>query len=292
MSVELIHTVEVANVLGEGVLWNERTQSVWWTDIESSRLFQYELPSGLLKTWDTPYRVACFGFIEGSDNLIVAFDQGIAIYDVRSKTTDCLVAPGLLSDGIRFNDGKIDATGRFWVGTMVEDSPAAAGDASLYCLGPDAGPVERICDITISNGLCWSPDGKVMYHTDSPTCRIDSYRYDANQGTVSEQRTFAETSSGAYPDGSTVDAEGGVWNAQWGGGQVVRYTANGQVDLVIELPVSQPSCVAFGGAGRNLLFVTSARQGLSAKDFAAEPGAGNLFVYRTDFKGLLAFNFK
>ena len=165
-------------MLGEGVLWNEQLQYVCWTDIEQSKLYRYQPRTGTLSERDMPHRVACCGFIEGRDDLIVAFDCGIAIYDIRARTLDWVVEPGFLPDGVRFNDGKIDPQGRFWVGTLVED-PDAGVQAALYCLGRDGQLEERISDLTISNGLCWSPDGSVMYHTDSPTGRIDAYRFDA-----------------------------------------------------------------------------------------------------------------
>ncbi len=288
MAAELIRSVAVGNELGEGVLWNEQRQTVWWTDIEGSKLFEFDPDTDALQTRDTPHRVACFGFVEGTDSLIVAFDQGIALYDPQSAEIDWLVGPDVLSDGLRFNDGKIDPEGRFWVGTLVEDPARATETAALYCLDPDGGLVTHIDDIAISNGLCWSPDGTVMYHADSPTNSICAYDFDAGRGTLSGHRTFATTAKDVHPDGSTVDADGGMWNAQWGGGQVVCYSPDGRISHVIELPVSQPTCVAFGGENLDLLFVTSARAGLSDEDLVKEPAAGDLFVFRTDCTGLAA----
>lgn len=289
---QLIHTVDVANELGEGVLWNEDTRSAWWTDIERATLFEYDPVSDTLQTWDTPHRVACFGFVEGEDRLIVAFDRGIAYYDPPSGATDWIVDPDALADGLRFNDGKIDPAGRFWVGTLVEDRKVASSRGALYCLDPEAGLVERLADVDISNGLCWSPDGSVMYHADSPTHRIRAYQYDAVHGAVSGGDVFAQTANGVHPDGSTVDSEGGLWNAQWGGGQVVRYSEDGGTNLVTDVSVSQPTCVAFGGERLDLLFVTSARAGLSNERLADEPMAGGLFIYQTSFTGLPASRLK
>jgi len=292
MATELLQTVEVANTLGEGVLWNGRRQTVWWTDIEGSALFEYDPVSETLETWRTPYRVGCFGFCEGHDELIVAFDCGIATYDVRRGVIQWLVEPGSLVEGIRFNDGKVDAMGRFWVGSMVEAPSAPKSSASLYCLDPDVGLVEHLREISISNGLCWSPDGAVMYHADSPRHSIMAYSFDAKRGTLSNPSKLAETPHGVYPDGSTVDAEGAVWNAQWGGASVVRYLPEGQVDHVIELSVSQPTCVAFGGADMGLMFITSARQGLTDVDLETQPEAGCMFVYKSDYHGLPANEFR
>jgi len=291
-SIDLIRTVEAGNTLGEGVLWNLHTQSAWWTDIEGKRLYEYSPGREKLQSWNTPYRVASFGFVDGEDRLVVAFDRGIALYSVHTGRIDWLVEPGALPQGIRFNDGKVDPQGRFWVGTMVEDRSVPSGSGALYCYTAAIGLVEHVSNVTISNGLCWNPDSTVMYHADSPGRSIRAYRFDANTGRLMESRLFAQTERHAFPDGSTVDADGGVWNAQWAAGQVVRYTAEGSPDLVVPVPARQPSCVAFGGPGLNFLFVTSARLGLTADELAADPGAGDLFIYRTDFRGLPSSRFK
>lgn len=292
MTAELVHSIPVANVLGEGVLWNERRRSVWWTDIERAKLFEYDPVSDALKTWDAPHRVACFGFVEDEDRLIVAFDRGIALYDPPSGKTDWLVQPDIPGKGLRFNDGKVDPKGRFWVGSMVEDASIASTTAALYCLDPADCLVERIRGIGISNGLCWSPDGTVMYHADSPTGLIRAYGFDPDRTTLSDSRVFAAAAHGVHPDGSTVDSDGGVWSAQWGGSQVIRYTPDGQVSQAIDLPVSQPTCVTFGGEKLDLLFVTSARAGLSSESLGNELEAGNVFVYQTTFTGSPASRLK
>ena len=283
---EIVESLAVANTLGEGVLWNARTRTVWWTDIQESRIFEYNPVSGELRDWVTPFRVACFGFLAGSEDLVVAFDRGIAIYSVDHGVLRWLVDPGELAEGVRFNDGKVDAKGRLWVGSMVEGRAVPASSAALYSCETGIGLVRHLGGITISNGLCWSPDGSLIYHADSPENRIVAYRFDLDRGTVSHPKLFAETPSDVYPDGSTVDAAGGVWNAQWGGGHVVRYDSDGKVDQVLELPVSQPTCVAFGGKQMDTLFVTSARDGLGPDRLTGEPEAGNLFVVKTAFKGL------
>jgi sugar lactone lactonase YvrE len=290
--IELIRTVEVSNILGEGVLWNDRTQTAWWTDIQGARLFEYDIDSGRLTRRDMPHRVACFGFVEGGADLIVAFDCGIALYSLRTGAVEWRVAPGTLPEGLRFNDGKVDAQGRFWVGTMVERASATAGAAALYCYESGHGLSSHLEGITISNGLCWSPDARVLYHADSPTNAIRAHGFDPGRGVITGCREFAVTPGHIHPDGSTVDAAGGVWNAQWGGSRVVRYTAQGELDVIIGMPVSQPSCVAFGGPDLDLLLVTSARIGLTPEQLAAEPGAGHMFVYRTNFRGMPASSFK
>lgn len=289
---ELISTVDIENELGEGVVWNEQTASVWWTDIERSNLFEYHYGSGRLNKWDTPYRVGCFGFIENDDRLIVAFDCGIAFFDLTNGNIDWLYGPTVLADGLRFNDGKIDPFGRFWAGTMVEDPSVANESGSLFSICPHQAPIEHISDITTSNGLCWSVDGLVMYHADSPRQTIWRYRYDPVQNMLCDKKIFAKLGKGMFPDGSTVDSDGGVWNAQWGGSQIVRYREDGEQSLVLKVPVDLPSCVAFGGEDLDLLFVTSARVALSKERLMKRPKSGSLLIYKTNFKGLPANRLK
>lgn len=148
--------------------------------------------------------------------MIVAFDSGIGLYNFQSDSVEWFVGPGALPEGIRFNDGKIDPAGRFWVGTMVEDPAFPSSRGALYCLDPEAGLVGHIENVTISNSLCWSPSGDVMYHADSPKHTICAYRFDRVSGAVSRRRVFAMTAKGVHPEGSTVDSDGGLWNAQWG----------------------------------------------------------------------------
>ncbi len=285
---ELIETVDVENELGEGVVWNADTASVWWTDIESSKLYEYHPESAGLKSWDTPHRVGCFGFIENEDRLIVAFDCGIAFYDLATGEIEWIFGPSVLADGLRFNDGKVDPFGHFWAGTMIENPEVAKISGSLYRISSHSTLNEHVRNITTSNGLCWSPDGSIMYHADSPRRTIWRYRYDPMHGALNDKQIFVETDVGMFPDGSTVDNGGGVWNAQWGGSKVVRYRENGEISLVLEVPVDLPSCVTFGGDNLDLLFVTSARVSLSSEHLAKRPKSGSLLVYKTNFKGLPA----
>jgi sugar lactone lactonase YvrE len=125
-----------------------------------------------------------------------------------------------------------------------------------------------------------------MYHTDTPSRRIYRYDFDTDNGAISNKSLLVRTDKGCFPDGATVDAEGYIWSAQWAASQVVRYSPEGDVDFVLPLAVSQPTCVAFGGPELNLLFVTSAYQGMDTEDCAAEPQAGNLFIFQTDIKGI------
>jgi sugar lactone lactonase YvrE len=186
------------------------------------------------------------------------------------------VAPltGDLADpsSVRMNDGKCDPAGRFWAGTM--DYEETRPIASLYVFTGEARTV--LDDVTISNGLGWSPDHRLMYYIDTPTGRVDVFDYDADSGAVSGRRPFVHV-EGGHPDGMTVDDEGSLWVALWGGGAVHRYDPSGRLTGVVRLPVTNVSSCCFGGPGGTTLFVTTSRQGLSDEQKEAEPDAGRIF---------------
>ncbi len=278
--------IEVADQLGEGVVWDDATAEVWWTDIEGRVIHRLDWQSRALATYPTPFRLASFGLIEGRRELIAAFDGGLAVFDPVAGTVEALRRPEGLREGQRLNDGRVDRAGRFWIGSMAEsdDDPS---DARLYRL--DGRRVEtELRGLGIANGLCWSPDGTICYVADSREQTIWRFAFDVQTGALSDRRVFARSEGVACPDGAAVDAEGYVWSAQWDGGAVIRYAPDGRVERVLEVPVSRPSCVAFGGPDLDRLFVTSARQGLAAP----ETGAGDLLVYNAPVRGLKESRFK
>ena len=277
--------IRVGNTLGEGITWDTRSQCVWWTDIQDRFLYRYNWKSESLDRYPTPERLCSFGVVEGSDELIVAFETGFARYNPYLDSIAWLARIETPGSGIRFNDGRVDRQGRFWAGTMAENK-AGAGQGRLYCLDGAGKAHLRETGVTISNSLCWSPDSTKLYYADTPRRVIWSYDFDAGGGTISGRQVFAETPEGAFPDGATVDAEGFLWSAQWGASRVVRYAPDGRVDRVLELPVSQPTCVSFGGPGLDLLFITSAREGLSKNVLWREISAGDVFVLEAGVKGL------
>jgi len=283
--VQLVDVLSVQNILGEGVLWNVRTARLWWTDIQGRRLFRYDPVTRTLDRIETPERVGSFAFVAEEDRLIVAFESGLALFDPLNRSTEWLYRLERGAVPIRFNDGRTDRQGRFWAGTMVEgDGLPPLG--RLHCVDR-AGRVSVHPDpVHISNALCTSPDGSRLYLADSPLRTIFTYDLDQKSGGLTNRRVFAQTPEGAYPDGANVDRDGFVWNAHWGAGRIVRYAQDGTIDQAVDVPASQPSCIAFGGPDLNLLFVTSARDGLKEDALLRQPSAGNLFVYETDVTGL------
>lgn len=287
---KLLETLSVANELGEGVIWDHPAGKIWWTDIQQSQLYRYDPKSKELEQWQTPERLCCFAPVENGVGLAAAFESGFAFYNPETGDLDWIEKLEQDNPVTRFNDGRTDRQGRLWSGTMTEghDAPYRG---SLYCLNADLSITKTINNLLIPNSLCWSPDGTVMYHTDTPTQRINRYPFNPAGGTFGEAELLVNTEKDCYPDGSIIDAEGYLWNAQWGGSRVVRYAPDGHEDLVVKIPTAQPSCVAFGGEDLNLLIVTSAHQGMDAEIRAKDTQAGNLFIFETEYTGLVERGF-
>jgi sugar lactone lactonase YvrE len=180
-------------------------------------------------------------------------------------------------EGVRGNDAAVDPSGRLWAGTMRYDG--AAGGGWLAKVEPDGTAKVLLNDVTTSNGIGWSPDNTRMYYIDTPTRRIDVFDYDVRSGTAANRRPLCTVeSTPGLPDGMCVDADGCVWVALWGGHGLRRYTPDGRLDREVPLPVAQPTACVFGGSGFTDLYVTTAREGLSAEQLAEQELAGSLLV--------------
>ncbi|NMP30176.1 SMP-30/gluconolactonase/LRE family protein [Thalassotalea sp. M1531] len=278
---QLIKILAVKNLLGEGIVWHPDQQSLWWTDILTCKLYCYEWQHNNLIHYALPERLGCFGFTKDSQQIIAAFASGIALYNLNTSEVKWLARPELYNKGNRFNDGGVDRLGRFWAGTMVENKQLSTAEGKLYYLKSNGECCVALDNIGISNALCWSTNGEGVYHADSPSHSIFKYQFDNDKGLVNKQ-LFAETASGQVPDGACIDSIGHLWSAQWGGAQVIEYDIHGCAQQVIQLPVSQPTCVAIGGPNLDLLCITSAQQGLSKYELAKQPQAGNVFIYQLE----------
>jgi L-arabinonolactonase len=273
----------VHNVLGEGILWDSRRQVLWWTDIQSRRLYRHDWARAHTQILDTPERVGSFGLVADSERLITAFESGIALYDTQDGAVAWLARRP--DPAVRFNDGRVDRQGRFWSGTMAEaDETATSG--CLYSVDSRFGSRCQLTGIRISNSLCMSPDGRQLYFADSPTRTIRVFELNEPEGTLGASRIFAQTPAGADPDGAAIDADGCLWSAHWGAGCVVRYTPQGRIDRTLRVPASQPTCVCFAGPDLDVLCVTTARAGLSEAALLGEQNAGDVFLYRVGVQGL------
>ena len=280
-----IEILNTRNIVGEGILWDWRRSQLWWTDIPRRKLYRYDWAGGTTQILDTPERVGSFGFVENSESLIVAFASGIALYDPNQKSIDWMARPEEIVAGIRFNDGRVDRLGRFWSGTMIEDGSHANG-GSLYSMSGARALRRHFSGIAISNGLCLSPDGRLLYFADSATRTIRAFDMIEPEGTLGNSRVFAQTPDGSAPDGACIDADGCMWSAHWGGSCVVRYTPDGRIDRTLRVPTRQPSCVCFAGPDLDILCVTSAREGMTDETLRADPHAGSVFLYRAGVQGL------
>ncbi len=284
LTAKLLQILPVQNQLGEGVLYDERLDAIWWTDIKQGRLYCYQLASERLQQWQTPAAITAIGLTTDPTQLIVSFYKGVALYQPHSGLWQQLAQTEQHLPGNRLNDGRLDRQGRFWVGSMVENAKAnpPGNSAALYCYSKEAGLQPVFSGLTIANGLSFSPDSRWLYHADSPLGQIRRYAFDSTTGEVSQGELWQQTTDGSEPDGATVDADGNLWSAHWGSGRVYCYGPDGSTLGYLQLPVSQSSCVALGGKQHKLLFITSAWDGLSDTARAEQPQAGNLFIYQVD----------
>jgi len=264
--------------LGECAIWCDRTQSVFWTDIQASVLWNHRPADGVTRSWNMPERLSVFALTQQQGRLLIGLASRLAFFDLDSAliTPICDIEADLPTT--RLNDGRCDRQGRFVFGTLNEDK-GRAPIGSFYRLNADLS-LERLPlpGVAISNSVCFSPDGSRMYYCDTMEGKIMCCDYDVATGGIGSQRLFVDlTGEPGGPDGCAVDSHGYLWNAQWGGARVVRYAPDGQVDRMVTLPVSQPSCPTFGGADLATLYVTTAHEGMDAVRREREPLSGGLF---------------
>jgi L-arabinonolactonase len=277
--------LEAGNVLGEGIVWCDRAQALYWTDIQRDTLFRLHPESGQLKQWAMPERLASFALCEVDGWLLLALASQLAFFCLDDGEIRALhaVEPDVPT---RCNDGACDREGRFVFGTMHE--PITGGKQRLgrfWRLNHDLS-LERLAlpQVAISNSIAFSPKGDTMYFCDSLSRQIHCCDYGDELGAP---RLFVDLGDAhGEPDGSCIDAQGHLWNAQWALGRVVRYAPDGAVQLVVATPASQPTRPALGGPRLQTLYVTSARDGLRAEQLEADPHAGALFQWRADVTGL------
>lgn len=268
--------------LGEGIVWDDRAQCLYWTDILSARLWRHVPASGETQAWDLPEPLGCLALCEDG-RLLLALAKSIRIAEApepgRPLALQLLSAlEPELGASTRSNDGRCDRDGNFVFGT--KDETGASPPLGRYYQFSAAHGLRPLPLPTaaIPNSICFSPDGGTLYFCDSVQPRIMRCDYDPDAASVSAPALFAEIQGEGAPDGSTVDAQGHLWNAQWGGGRAVRYAPDGGIDRVVAVPAGMPSCCAIGGANLDTLYVTTAREEMDAAALAAAPSAGGVFA--------------
>lgn len=276
--------------VGEGPVWDERTSTLVWVDIMNNSVHVFDPASAQDRAVDVGQPVGAAALRE-SGGLVLALRDGFAVMDAD---LDNLRWVARVEDDVptnRMNDGKCDAAGRFWAGTMAFEVTPGVG--CLYRLDPDYRVSRVVTDVTLSNGLDWSADNRRMYYIDSTTQRVDAFDFDLERGLLGERRPVIRVPKEVgLPDGMTVDAQGGLWVAMHGGGAVHRYTSDGRLDRVVRVPARQVTCCAFGGRDFGDLFITSMTYGQSPEALSDQPLAGALFRARPGVRGRPSFRFR
>lgn len=282
-----------SDITGEGPVWSVAEQALYWIDIGSRQVFRRGPGDTATRAWSLPYRPGCFGEM-GDGRLGIAMGTDIHAFDPGTGQSEPLGINPPMRPGSRFNDGKIDPQGRFWVGTMPDNFgpngealPIDSPLGQLFRIEPDGSSTEIEHEVFCSNTLAWSPDGKRFYFGDSmPEGIISSYDYDPATGAVSNKQAFFQDQAVGVPDGSAIDVDGCLWNARWGGGVVLRITPDGRVDRTIQMPVLRPTSCAFGGPNLDILYVTSATHGIDDAERTAMPLSGSVFAVAGVGQGL------
>jgi sugar lactone lactonase YvrE len=276
--------LDVKASLGECPVWSIAEQVLYWVDINAPSLNRFDPARGTNNAWPMPQSIGCFA-MRASGGFVAALRDGIWFIDRHGGLERRIAAAPYDPTHHRFNDGRADAQGRFWAGSMNEKRDAASGE--LYRLSPDLELVPVLGDMTISNGLAWSPDGLTMYHADTPARTISAYDFEIASGTPANRRVFAQFDGETdRPDGGAVDSEGCYWSAFYRGGKVVRLSADGRLMAEHAVPALCPTMCAFGGSDLRTLYVTSARQNRDAEELARLPQSGGIFAMRVDVAGL------
>lgn len=280
---EAICVAPTGCVLGEGPLWSPSEGFLWWVDIRRAKLHRYNPKTGNTRRYDLPIHASALALADGG--LIMIGDREVGRYDTATEHYE-KVADINEPEGFRTNDAGIAPDGSLWFGTMKDDSQLPEGQ--YYKLTPQMA-IERIGlpEVMVTNTMEFSSDGATFFTSDSAEQMILAFDHDPETGALSNRRVFASTlEAGCYPDGSALDVDGYLWNAQWAGSRVVRYAPDGGIDRVLKMPVSRPTSCAFGGDNLQTLYITSARDGLSDAALDRQPMAGSLFAVDVETPGL------
>lgn len=286
MDKEPVCLVPAGDRCGEGAVWSADERALYWTDINRFLVHRFRPADGCVRSWLFDEPVVALALTTRPGQMLVALGSRLIVWRPAGdeRTAQGFILPG--SPAVRLNDGRPDPDGRFWIGSMRnnvapngDDLPAGGTDGVLYRVAAGGEAVACRTGIGISNTLCWSPDRRTFYFADTLANAIRAYDYNGPLGEISGERPFFCDFSRGAPDGSAIDSRGYLWNCRYGGGCIVRISPAGQVDRIVEMPVSNITTCTFGGADLKTLFITT----------AAKPGerlSGSLFALGVDVPGL------
>lgn len=274
------HLLPVQCELGEAPLWDAQSACLYWLDIAGARLYRWSYGEPACEQFVLARSASALALHR--DGFLMAVQDELMLCDRQGQHLQSLVKLPEAPHGWRFNDGKADRQGRFWVGTI---DPQRLPQNALFCYDGVLYPMDE--GYSAANGIAWSPDQSTLYAVDSPRRAVYAYDYDPRQGQISKRRNFiSQPHAEDVPDGLTVDSEGGIWCARWGGWQVVRYAPDGQITHRVPLPVQFPTSCMFGGPELRDLFITSAWTRVAADERARQAQAGDVFRVRAPFAGM------
>lgn len=274
--------------VGECPLWHAAERNIYWVDIGGFTVHRNHRLTGEHRSWRMETEPAAIA-IHPHGGLVVATRAGFVHLDTASGEVTPMAAAPYDTATTRFNDGRVDAAGRFWVGTIFEPRDRQA--AAMYCLEKGVLGLKWAGGMTVSNGLAFSPDGQAMYHADTTSHRIDRYRFDLAAGTVQHPERFQTFSTdkannyGGRPDGAAIDSEGAYWCAMFEGARLLRFSPHGELLREIALPLRCPTMLAFGGDDLRTLFITSASHGRSPQEREQYPLTGCVLSMQVEVAG-------
>lgn len=268
--------VDSGNTLGECPLWSPSEACLYWIDVATPGIWRYAPSSGRIDKWALPKPPGAIALHHGG-GLLVALRRGFGRFDPRSGVLSPIEVPGLALGDERFNDGRVDRRGRFWVGTLDRRLREPVG--RLYRFDPAHVLQAEDHGFVLSNGIAWSPDGGRMYFAETSSRQVYEYRYDAESGRLADRRCFADVGPGhGGPDGLCVDAEGNVWVTLFERSVINMYRPDGRPGACVRLPVRRPTSCTFGGPDMRTLYITSARIGLSDSELQEQAQAGGVWA--------------
>eukprot|EP00386_Alphamonas_edax_P009351 GDKI01030781.1.p1 GENE.GDKI01030781.1~~GDKI01030781.1.p1 ORF type:complete len:403 (+),score=139.35 GDKI01030781.1:53-1261(+) len=280
--------VDCRNELGESPVWNAEQQTLYWVDIDGKKVLSYNFESKETSEYPMPNKPGCIGLVWESNDLLVCLEDGPVVYDPKKRAIKERLGdfePNVANT--RMNDGRMDRAGCMVVGGYNEkhreDKKHSSG---VYCINPDTRDMTPLKGfdrgVRCANAICFSPDGQYMYFCDSPTKELLRYDYDMVTRSVSNPKTVMKLKDEApgQLDGAVVDAQGYIWTAFFGGGKVLRLTPTGRLDMVVEVPVPNPTCPCFGGPDMDTLFITTTRKRMSEEQLAQQPEAGGVYAFK------------